>query len=265
MDATMTPVSARVSFTETTSGSFDNDGIGRNQQALPHSLKYQGVIPVYSGETFTTLRTLEDSLRAAVGTRAKLYRRARDNEEVHWCYARLTGMPYDTSSKDKSWRTISLDFQQLTRWYGVRHDDPWTFDSGELFDDALVFDEDEPTILNTNPKVVTVTNNGNIPIRDAQIVITAAGSPITVLIISNDDIDLAFLGTVDTGDSLTIDAGAWTVINSGVDAYEDFDVGFQHFIEPWLEFPPGDTQITIARTGGSAASTAAIVFRDGWA
>lgn len=265
MTAGMTPVSARVSFVETTDGSFDSDGTGRNRQSLPHSLRYQGVIPVHYGETFTTLRTLEDSLRAAVGTRAKLYRRARNDETVHWCYARLAGMPYDTDSKEKSWRNISLDFQQLTRWHGVRHDDPWTFDSGEIFDDALIFDEEVPTVLDSNPKTTVVANNGNIPIRDAQIIVTAAGSNITVVSFVATNINLTWTGTLLAGQALAINDSAASVLNNGANGYTGLVRNSGHAIENWFEFPPGNTNLVVTRNGGSAASTIAIIFRDGWA
>lgn len=262
MTAGMAPVSARVSFVETTGGSFDNDGTGRNRQALPHSLRYQALV---FEDTLATTRDLEDSLRAAVGTRAKLYRRARDNDEVHWCYARLVGMPYDTGVKDKAWREISLDFSQLTRWHGARHDDPWTFDSGEFFDDALVFDEESPTVLDSNPKTTVVVNNGNIPIRDAQVIVTAAGSNITTVSFVGGSTNLTWTGTLLAGQALTIDDGAASVLNGAGNGYSGLVRNSGHAIETWFEFPPGNTNLVVTRNGGSAASTIAIIFRDGWA
>lgn len=267
-EMTESPIPAAIAFVETTGGIYDNDGNGRSRQALPFALRYQGVI---LENLMTDTRAYVDMFRPLVGIRSKLYRRARDNDEVHWCYARLVAMPYETNTKDKAWRTVTLDFQQLSRWHGARHDDPWTFDSGEVFDDGLILDEESPTILDTNPKVTAVINNGNIPIQDAQIFLTAAGSNITAVTFTGTNsvagitINLTWTGTLTAGQILIINDAASSVLNNGVNAYTGLVRNSGHNIAPWFEFAPGTTNITVTRTGGSAASTIAIIFRDGWA
>jgi hypothetical protein len=263
-ESDLSPVEPRLALIETTGGAFDNDGGSRSAQKFPHPLAYQGTL-VISDSTLTAVRTTVDALRAAVGTRATLYRRAWDDDTVQTCVARLAKMPVIQRYGDVGQWKISLNFLQMGRWRGARHDDPWTFDSGEFFDEGLIFDEEAPTVLDTNPKTTVVVNNGNLPVRDAQVIVTAQGTDITAITFSATGISLTWTGALSAGASLIIDDADVTVLAAGLAAYDDLTRNVGHVFDTWFEFAPGATSLTINRTGGDNSSTIAIIFRDGWA
>jgi hypothetical protein len=260
---TLSPVAAQLAFIQTASGTFDSDGSGRNRQNLPHPLRYQADV---NESTVANSRTLLDSLRASVGIRGTLYRRALDDSSIHTCTARLSAMPYEGQLRDRAVkRTITLEFQQLSRWRGQPRGVGWHFDEGIIFDDGHVFDQTPPIALNTTPKTIVVTNGGNLPVRDVQIVITSQVTAIDVITLKAPGIDINWSSHVVPGTSVVIDAGSWSILNNGVDAYSGLTLGANHNLENWLEFPPGVTNLIVTRDVGSATCTCAVIFYDGWA
>ncbi len=112
---------------------------------------------------------------------------------------------------------------------------------------------------------VTVSNDGNGICYDAVITITAGAANITALTISTaNGTDIDWTGTLTAGNALLIDCGAKSIKNNGVNAYSGFAYGGSHTANSWLELLPGDTAITIDRTGGSTDSTVRVLFREIW-
>lgn len=267
----LAPVPARTSFVDTSSGVFDNDGDGRNEQQFPFALPYSGII--WEDALLDTRASL-DLLRVAVGTRKKLYRRARDNDEIHTCIARLSSAPQTWPYSQKGWFVVQLNFEQLTPWRGGYHDG-WTLDDGVLFDEGHTLDEVEaifeldyaaPGVQTFN--TVVVPNGGNLPVRDVIISITPGNSPITQLEINNETTICYpyYLGTIDVGDTLVIDAGACSVTDP-INRYNDFGLLTPtfHKNEHWFELAPEDNTIVVAKKGGGTGTIIQFSFRDGWA
>jgi hypothetical protein len=261
INQTESPLPAQLEFVETTAGLFDNASWGRNRPATPFSLRYQAVV---LESTMAATRTLLDTLRAQVGTRNFLYRERRDDGALHYCMARLSAMPFETDTKDKAWRTITLEFQQMSRWHGALHGTGWRFDTGIDFDDARVLDEDPPVTLNTNPKVITTVNNGNIPLRDVQLIFAIGATPITSMIITGPHIDLRF-GAIPAASGLVLDAGAHTVLLNGDNYYSSLTRGPDHRLDGWIELGAGSTPLVIQRSGGAVTDKVAIIYTDAWA
>lgn len=262
-DYTLSPLPAQLVFVQTTTGVFDNDGDGRNRQTLPAPISYKATV---TEDVYANNRTVLDALRAAVGTRARIYRTADDNAEIHYCTARLVAMNHDRPySLRQHIFQIELAFQQLTPWVGLIHGAGWVFDSGVLLDNARTLDETPPTVISTNPLTVAVTNNGNIPATDVQMTLTAAATITTARLYVNGIWDITWTGTLLTGQSLTFDAGAYSVQRNGTNVYAGFAFGPLHAIDRMVRIDPGGNDIIVQLTGGSTTSTLSVIFNDAWA
>lgn len=256
------PVQARLSVVDTMAGAYDNDGDGRRRYVFPHPLPYQGII---DEDVYNDNRGVLDALRAAVGIRTRLYRRAQDDSAVQWCLASLNTMPHTWPYKQRGYFVVSLQFQQLSHWHGASHDIGWQFDSGVIFDEGRTLDEAPPTVLTTNPQTIGITNDGDLATSDVVLEITAGSANITDIVIGGVGWHLLWHGTLLAGNTLTIDAGSWLVTNSGVNSYANLSLGIYHTIERWIEIQPGAGYYTIQLTGGGTGSTAALQFYDRWA
>lgn len=259
---TSSPVPAQLSFVQTTSGVFDNDGDGRNRQVFPLLLSYKAAV---TEDTIVANRTILDALRAAVGTRARLYRYADNDNSIHYCIARASGMPHDRPFIMRSHQEFELNFSQLTPWVGTIHGTGWVFDSGILFDAARTLDEVPPTTLNTNPKTIVVANNGNLPATDIQFTVTTGSTTITAFQIDGPSFSFRWAGSLLAGQSVTVDAGAAMVLKNGSDNYNAFTFGSGHALDRWAMLQPGNNNITVYLSGGGTNSTISIIYNDGWA
>jgi len=121
----------------------------------------------------------------------------------------------------------------------------------------------------TTPISPEINNAGDAVQRDITITITAAGTDITVLGISNAEAghvsDFHFTGTIAVGKSLVIDTEAWSVLNDGADAWDDLAFQGGHAIDGFLRFKGGNNTINLHRTGGSNDSTYEFAFYDAFA
>lgn len=258
--ATLSPLSAKLAFVETITGAFDQDGFQRSKLVLPLPLRYQAVV---LEDDIADTRTALDALRAMVGVRHNLYRRVRSNNSLQSCVARLAAMPYEGTAQDKAWRTITLEFQQLSNWRGAIQGVGWQFDTGVVFDTDRDFDEEPGTTLDANPKTITVANGGNLPTTNVQIIFTT-GPAVDQLIITSSKIEI-IIDDIPAASGVTIDSGAMQITRNGVDFYSNFSLGPGHQLESWLELAAGNTALTFSRTGGDLNAIATIIFYDTWA
>lgn len=275
-DFTLSPVPARLALASTIGGVFDNDGDGRSKQAFPFPLSYDCVV---TEDTYANNRTTLDALRAAVGLRAKLYRRAADDSDVHWCVARLAEMPYTWPYRQRGYFEIGLRFLQLTQWNGDDHAG-WRFDDGYDFDAALAFDTNDYSVLMTTAMSQVVTNGGTLPTTDVILTITTADFPLTNIVFSTSGISTEFLGflptyipgshiqwigTIPAYSELQIDCGAMSVTLNGENAYNDFSLVSGHLGDDWMTFGPGDNTIILTAVGTLTGAMWTVNFKDAWA
>lgn len=242
---------------------WDAIGAERAAAALPYTLSYEGVA---LEDDAATLQTTLAALFGLRGKRAKLYRRVLGDDSVQWAWARLARVPMASGPMGQLTHIpVSFQFEVLSTWRGHYHTS-WTFDDGYYFDDGLYFDDAEfvATMSGASPYVLTVTNSGNGICYDPVITITAGTNAITALTIATSTTDIDWTGNIAPGDALIIDCGAKSIKDDGVNAYSGFSYGGSHTANGWLELPPGDTAITIYRTGGSTDSIVQVDFQDIW-
>jgi hypothetical protein len=243
-------------------GAFDPNGTAQARHGQ-RPIKLNGTI---LGSTPTDLDTQYRGLLAMVGKRDKLYRRS-DLGTIEWITARVQNVSCTREVGNKLHLPINISFVGLSPcWYGEHHGIGWLLDAGYYLDTGKVLDEELGDVNIPMPAAgnVTVTNNGNYPVRNAIISITAAGSNITALTLGGTGWDLAYTGTILAGKTLVIDCGAFTVLNDGVDDFAHLARGVYHTIPEWSCINSGSNILSTTRTGGDNNSSISFTFDEGW-
>lgn len=248
-------------------GVYDAYGTGVTRQRYPFQLRYQCSAV---GPTESVARAQINTLKAMIGTRAKLWRTeaGADIPGAHWCWARLADVDDSMRAPIPMWIVpVTLAFTIMGPWKGLQHRDGWFFDSGKFFDNGLAFDSNEKFELSTSPQTVVVDNNGNIPVRDTVLWITAGDTAITYLKIALGSTEFEYTGTVAPGVRLTIDVENKSVLNGAAPGWADFNLTANHLVADWLVLYPGNNSVIVTTTFSAGFEPPTIEFRysDGWA
>jgi len=193
------------------------------------------------------LRRQVDAIRAKQGVRGTLWRRRWDDTTVRqWKTARLLNVRERGSAEQRAqYAQIDLEFETAHA--------AWRAASASTVSKSLV---------SGGSVGLNLTAGGNSPVTDAILTITAAAT-ITSLAIKalHAGIDLRWTGTMASGEWITIDAGAQTVLHGGSDAYSGFSLGAGHTAQGWLPLAEGITPLVVESNG---AGTAAASWYDQW-
>lgn len=154
--------------------------------ALPREVAPVTVRGILTG-TPSQIDTAMDALSAiyAAGM-GKLWSMNASNVEDRWCWAIMTAKPKSAfGATVRGYLEVTLQFARFSDWFGATL-------------------ESTTNLVNTNPETWTVTNPGNLPVRqgaDLTVLITALGAsawadPITVANLTNGkSVIMAFAGT----------------------------------------------------------------------
>ncbi len=259
----LSPVLPRTALLATAAGTFDAWGSERAPQKLPHNITMACVL---SEDAAAAFRTAIDALRAAVGTRASLYRLADDDATVHRCTARLIDMDYQRAVANIRHQELKLVFQQLDAWTGKRAED-WVLDDGSDLDEGLYLDTGD--VLITPPGASEVTILGNLPAKDVRITLNfdGADSDPAYVVIPQSGVAIEIAGPWANLDVLYIDAEARTITLNGADCYSrvNLDNGYgayDHTATEWLRLEPGYNQVFAI---GTALDSATLEYVEAWA
>lgn len=245
-------------------GIFDPLGNGQATVA-EQSIVRRGTLHGEDGEMLIEFQ----SLKALLGIRDKLYRRARASGSVEWCYARMRNVRSTRKPGDRYALDVELEFIKISPiWNGERHGNGWLLDAGEYLDTSLALDEetgDEYALYSATTNVI-IANGGNAPVKNAILTITAGGSAaITgITITKSGETHWVYAGTIAAGQSLVIDCGTWSVENHGADDYANFSFGANHAIDSMLVLDAGSNALVVVKTGGNINDTLEVEFYDGW-
>lgn len=254
------------STARTISGAYRVAGTGRRPQAFPFSQTLECTV---HESALAIMRASIDSMRGLAGQYDRLYRRADDNGEVHWCYADVLQFRHRRVPNRKWWHDIKLDFELWSPWYGIPHDGFYLNDDEYLNDGEYVNDAAINEVLASSQHTVNINNAGNLPVTDATVTIIAGVDDIDDLTISGDDgANLAwgwfYTPTLAAGSALVIDTQNYSVTLNGTGVYDSFFLAANHAVDTWFNLPVGDSYIRVNWTGGAADGQIEIVYKDHW-
>jgi len=193
------------------------------------------------------LRRQVDAIRAKQGVRGTLYRRRWDNTTVvQWKTARLLAVRERSSTEQRArYAQIDLEFETaMAAWR------------------AATASGANGTLVSGGAVGLNVTADGNTPVEDAIITVTAAGAISSLAVKGlHAGIDLRYVGSIGAGSVLQIDCGAQTVLLNGASAYSGFSLGSGHTAQGWLPMAEGITPLVVESNG---AGTVAISWFDQW-
>ena len=247
-------------------GVFDLRG---SAQILPgeRSATHTGLILEQSAAAF---QTSMDAHRSLNGKRGRVYALTEDGQP-RWAHGRAIVAPSARTPQDM-YRFVGYWTQEVeTRfdllspvWYGIRHGAVEAFTTGlDLGSGDTLGDTADQVTLDTTPKTFAMLSNGNAPVLNAIVTVTAVSTPLTSLRVQAGLADWTWTGSVAVGQSLVIDTGALTIRNNGVAAYSGLTFNVGHAQAEWLLLAPGANSITITRVGG-ANSTIRFDYYDAW-
>lgn len=247
-------------------GVYDAYGTGTARQRYPIQLRYACSVV---GPSESTVRAEINALKALIGTYAKLWRTEAGAAipARQWCWARLVDIDDSMRARMTHWNVpIAMSFMIVGPWKGLQHRASWTFDSGLFFDAGLAFDSNEKTTLTTSPQTIVVDNNGNLPVRDTVLWITAGDAAITYLKIGVTGVtEFYYDGTLAAGAKLTIDCETKSVLNVAAAGWNDLHLTANHKVADWLVLQPGNNNVIVTTTGGGTGSTIEFRYSDIWA
>lgn len=258
------PVEPQDTLIQTIGGVYDNAGTGRRAPLrFPHPISIKAMQVSADANAF---RTAIDALRAAVGTRAYLYRRADNDATIQTALCYLNRVPASIGIENHLHQDMSFGFRQLTPWLGDDHAELHWDDGVSLWDDGELWDQEDYTITFASSHTQTVNNGGNLHVTDVILTVTTDANPLSnIAWYVPYTIDLAWLSTVPAHSTLIIDCGAKSVKLNGVNRYNNLSLGAAHILEDWFELAPGDNTVQIAATGTKVGATWSVSFRDWWA
>lgn len=254
------------STARTIAGSYRVAGSGRRPTDFPFAQTLECTV---HDSTLATMRADIDNLRGLSGQYLRLYRRADDNSEIHWCYADVVQFRHRRQPQKYWWHDIKLDFEIWSPWYGIPHDGFWLNDEDYLNDGEYVNDETITETLTAPTYDFTVTNEGNLPVTSAVITVEAGAAAL-------DDLQIGgyvsgvpnwawiFSPTLDAGSTLVIDTQNYLVTVDGDNNYEGFNLALTHAVDTWFYLPLGDSTVSVSWTGGATDATITISYKDHW-
>lgn len=228
-----------------TGGGSGYDGWGSDDAPVryPFAVQHRGVVVA---STLATMRSTIDDLRALIGRQAPLYRRALDDNTIHWAWARLINVQEQRQPLQMFAQPLTFRFDVWSQWHGTHHD--------------------TSTTLDTSPKDIVYANSGNAPVTDFIITVTAGSADITLLTVSKPygSVSWYYDATIAAGESLVFNTASWSVLNDGDADIAHLHRNAVHAITPWMRLISGNNTVRVAITGGSTDSTIVLDYYDGW-
>lgn len=171
------------------------------------------------------------------GVRASLWRERLADDVLEWKTARLLQVTWPRKYEDHAVKAnITCQFETSMEFW---HAETATTTSASAVDGVTAG--------------LMVDNAGQV-VDDAIITVTRTSGTVTAvsLIGAELGINIAWAGSLGSGDVLTIDCGAQTVRKGSADAYSGFTLGGSHTARGWLPIASGPQSFVTLVTGGNA-------------
>lgn len=178
------------------------------------------------------LRWQVDTLKAMIGKRANLYRRRWDDLAVIQSrLCRLLSVTEKASTKQRTaYSELEMTFETaMAAWRSWQASTVSTYLPGG------------------GSALAAITNDGNMPVEDATIQVTAGQYVHNLEILCPEiGVDLRWTGTLPSSNVLLIDCGAHSVNQTTGPAYSGFTLGPGHTAREWLPLAYGINMLTIS-------------------
>lgn len=193
-----------------------------------------------AGNGPTMLMSQIRALDEKQGTVGQLWRQRFSNGAREWKRARLLQVSLPQKVSDRTFMTtVECTFETLHNAWRA--------------EDATV---KNGSAANGVPLALLIANGGQIVVRDPVLTITRTSGTITqvdITLMAAETVALRWVGSLGSGQSLVLDAGAGTVRRAGADAYAGLSRQVGHTARGWLPIPKGQSVLLVTVTGGAAS------------
>lgn len=209
-----------------------------------------GVVPLgvhritHRGIYSANVQTNVDGLMGLLGQRLQLWREQStiSSGELQWKYARLLSCRWDRDIEQSQHAEVVSEFEAVGYWK-------------RAFTTA---------VSRTSTGTLTPTGTGLARVFDAVITFTASSTTTHTFRFQDltNGIDWTYSSSVTSGQVVTIDCGAFSVLNNGANAYSSFMVNAGHASDYWCVVRPGANSYTLTLSAG--AGTFAVTWYESW-
>ncbi len=202
--------------------------------------------PLVNGTAQGDLQAHIEALTELLGRRGTLWRQyLKDASRLEWKQARLLQVTHQREQRDTTiMAKVACAFETLQA--------AWR--SAALTTTSLG--------AGSGNRALTVNVRGNVTVNDATLVVTAAATVTSIRLRHGDlGVDWTWTGSLTSGQSLTINAGAQTVRIGSTNAYSGLTYNTAHRARGLLPMAPGTNAMMIE---ASANASVALTHYDQW-
>ena len=191
-----------------------------------HIINHRGI---YS----TDVRTNVDGLAGLLGQRLQLWRMRESDSALQWKYAKLLSCRWSRDVEQSLHAEMNLQFEAEGAWKAS------TLSTAER----------------TGAGVLSVPASGEAWVWDATLTFVASSTTTHTWTVTDSaaDCNLTWSGSVNSGQSVVIDSGAWAVTKAGADAYSSLTINSGHAAQRLLVISPAGQsfEFSVAAGGGT--------------
>lgn len=206
-----------------------------------------GVVPLgvhriaHRGIYSSSVQSNFDAYAGLLGQRLQLWRYREADAAIQWKYARMLACRWDRDVEQSQHAEIASEYEAVGYWKA----------------------QSQSTVSRASTGTLTPTGGGKARVFDAVITFTASGTGTKTIRMqdSASGIDWTWSASITDTKVLTIDCGAFSVMNDGVNAYSSFTLNGAHASDYWCVVMPGSNTFTFTLTG---AGTVQVAWYDSW-
>jgi hypothetical protein len=208
---------------------------------VTHYAYGDGIIPLglhnvpHRGIYSENVQTNVDGLMGLLGQRLQLWRRRLSDSALQWKYAKLTSCRWQRDKEQSQHAEVDATFEAEGAWKAS----------------AL------SSAARTGAGVLSVGASGKAWIWDATLTFVASSTTTHTWTVTDvtAGCNLTWSGSVNSGQSVVIDSGAWAVTKAGADAYSSLTINSGHAAQRLLVISPAGQSFVFSVAAGGGTFT----------
>lgn len=219
-------------------GDVQSDGV-EVAGGVTHYAYGNGIIPLrrhaitHSGIYSANVQTNVDGLNALLGQRLQLWRQRMSDSALQWKYAKLLSVNWQRDVEQSLHANVDCVFEAEGAWKA----------------------SSLSSAARTGAGTLSVPASGAAWVWDATLTFVASSTDTHTWTVTDATArcNLTWSGTVNNGQSVVIDSGAWAVTRAGADAYGDLTINSGHAAQRLLVISPAGQsfEFSVAAGGGT--------------